>query len=89
MLCTLREEEMLCMVTDRAPIPSGEYTDMGNAYRRAMAAKNISMQMTKFWIPAETVPALVVLPSPVGRGRITPAFSRMASSTPEKEKTHK
>jgi hypothetical protein len=49
---TLSEDEMLCMVTDLPPSalthPSTAYTEMGNAYLRAMAAKNISMQIRKF-----------------------------------------
>ena len=62
-----RDEEMLCMVTLRptlSPPTTPEpphcvmYTDTGNAYRSATAAKNISMQMKKFWYPALTVPDL-------------------------------
>ena len=37
------------------------YTEMGKAYLRATAAKNISIQMRKFWYPALTVPDLVVV----------------------------
>ena len=52
---------MLCIVTERPadPLmtPSVRYTEMGKAYLRAMAAKNISMQMRKFWYPAEITPA--------------------------------
>ena len=33
-----------------------ELTEIGKAYLRAMAAKNISRQMRKFWYPAATVP---------------------------------
>ena len=55
-IVSLSEEEMLCMVTLRptpwSPAPAPPhwpmYTDTGNAYRRAMAAKNISMQIKKF-----------------------------------------
>jgi hypothetical protein len=56
---TFNEFDRLCIVTDLptpSPLSPPEYTDTGKAYRKAMAAKNISMQTRKFWYPAEMVP---------------------------------
>ncbi|EDX16178.1 GD14546 [Drosophila simulans] len=48
-----------------------------------MAANSISMQMKKFWYPAETVPgSTVTVPALSTMGEITLAFSRMARPTP-------
>ena len=49
-----------------------------------MAAKSISMQMKKFWYPADTVPDAVVFPAESTIDEMTPPFSSMASNTPTK-----
>ena len=82
---TLRLLEMLCRETVRPWVTTSccAYRSYGNAKRSAMAAKNISMQMMKFWYPAATVPAVCsTCPSSEKSGLITPACSSMASNNP-------
>lgn len=50
-----------------------------------MAANSISMQMKKFWYPADTVPDAVVFPAESTIDEMTPPFSSMASNTPTKK----
>lgn len=54
-----------------------------------MAAKSISMQMKKFWYPADTVPDAVVFPAESTIDEMTPPFSSMASNTPTKKRNSK
>lgn len=51
-----------------------------------MAAQNISIQIRKFWYPAETVPAEVLVPLLSIIGEMRDAFSNMASPTPANRK---
>lgn len=57
------------------------------AYLKAMAAKNISMQMMKFCQPAATVPAPTSCPLMKRALGMTPQRSRMARTIPERQST--
>ena len=64
-IVSLRVLEMLCIVTflpvlfPPVPAPAVMYLEMGKANFNRIAAKNISIQIKKFWYPADTVPASV------------------------------
>lgn len=89
-MVSFRLFDMLCMVTT-LPVCERDvafkYTLCGNAKRRAIEAKNISMQMMKFCQPAATVPALNEAPgcesNDLWYSWITPIFSSNASKTPK------
>lgn len=89
-IVSFRLFEMLCMVTTfrpLVPVPfelSGlTYVVCGKAIRRAIDAKNISIQMMKFCQPAATEPALKLYElEPVSTAWIIPITSNKASNTP-------
>ena len=65
------------------PIPLDIYAEIGNAYLSAIAANNISMQMIKFWYPADTLLDLVsVAPCSHLMEEINSIFSRTAKMKP-------